>query len=60
MINMEQPTTGQHNTISFNTIKNLRQKEDKPEPNKSYLLFGKSEEKAISKGNTWQESEVRE
>lgn len=33
--------------------------EDRPEPGKQYRLTGGSGEKAISKGNTWAESEVK-
>ena len=33
---------------------------DKPEPGKIYKLTGGSNDKCISNGNTWKESEVKE
>ena len=32
---------------------------DKPQPNKTYMLIGGTDDKCISNGNTWADSEVK-
>ena len=32
---------------------------DKPQPNKTYMLIGGADDKCISNGNTWADSEVK-
>ena len=34
-------------------------KKDKPEENKIYMLIGGFDDKCISNGNTWKESEIK-
>tara|TARA_X000001388_G_scaffold35113_2_gene24713 strand:+ start:251 stop:493 length:243 start_codon:yes stop_codon:yes gene_type:complete len=33
---------------------------NKPQPGKQYRLIGKASEKSIARGNSWQESEVKQ